>query len=108
MSRNRISISAASLLLGAGLALSACAAVPAYGVTPYPYAYNAYAAYPYDDPLALDFGGYRYFHDHRNFDHAHFATNVGHGFGRFGGHGFAGHGFAGHGGFGGRGDGGHR
>ena len=103
MSRNMISISVTSLLLGAGLTLSACTAAPEYGATAYPYAYNAYAVYPYGSSLGFDFGGYRYVHDRQNFDHGHFATHVGHGFGHFGGHGLAGHG-----GFGGHGGGGHR
>jgi hypothetical protein len=106
MNHSRTIISATALLLGAGLSLSACAAVPDYNTAAYPNVYSGYAEYPYDDAFGLDFGGYRYFHDHRNIYHGHdghIAMHVGHGFGRFGGHGFAGHG-----GFSGHGGGGHR
>jgi hypothetical protein len=114
MKRSTTFAMAKPLLLGVGLALSACATAPDYGASAYsydyPYAYDGYAEYPSDpiyDPLGFGVGGPDFFHHHRDFHYVYnghdFGQHVGHGVVGFGGHGFAGRGsFGGHGG-GGRG-----
>ena len=113
MKRSSIFAKATPLLLGVGLALSACAATPDAGAVPYytPYAYDGYGDYPYDPGVDwFDFGFGGSDHDHHAWDFHH--EYDGHGFRRSGvrgvaanfGHGFAGHG-GGHGGGGGHGRG---
>jgi len=121
MKRSTTFAMAKPLLLGVGLALSACATSPDYGTTAYSYdypcAYDGYAECPYDPiygPFDFGFDGSGFFHHVGDFGHGHdghdFGQHIGHGFAPIGGHGFAvngGHGFAGRGGFGGHGGGGH-
>jgi hypothetical protein len=84
MNRARILTRTILLLIGVGLALSACVAEPVgYG----PVGYGDYG-YGWGD----------------GWDHGHWGHGFAHGHGGFGGHG----GFAGHGGEGGHGGGGHR
>jgi hypothetical protein len=96
MNRGRLMTKTIPLLLGIGLAVSACAVEPDYGSP-------AYGAYPEPVYGSLDFdyggwggwGGGHHGWDHGHGDHGHVA------------HAGFGHGFAGHGGFGGHGGGGH-
>ncbi len=110
MNHSRTIAKAIPLLLSVGLALSACAPAPDYGMGAYPSAYNGYydgyEGYPYgyapvDGSLGFGFGGFDHFHHDRGFGHGldehHFAPHAGTGFARFGGHGFAAlGGFGGH------------
>ena len=93
MNRGRLMTKTIPLLLGIGLAVSACAVEPDYGSP----AYGAYPE-PVYGSLDFDYGGWGGGHhgwDHGHGDHGHVA------------HAGFGHGFAGHGGFGGHGGGGH-
>jgi hypothetical protein len=91
MSRGRIVTRTILLLLGVGLAVSACATEPvAYGPDDYGPDYSGYYGY-YGDGFVFGPGGGR-FHGHHGFARGH---------GGFGGHG----GFAGHGGGGAHGGG---
>jgi hypothetical protein len=94
MSHSKTMTTAAPLLIGLGLFLSACAARPDYGAPPYAYGYSD--PYPVAGTLDFDYGGWGGWGGwHHGWDHGHWD------------HGGVGHGFAGagHGGFGG---GGHR
>jgi hypothetical protein len=97
----RAMIKAIPLLIGLGIAASACTAEADYGAPPYAYG----DPYPVVGSLDFDYGGWSGWHhgwDHGHWDHGHFAHSGW-------GHGFAGHGgFGGHGGMGGHGGGGHR
>ena len=84
MNRARILMRTVLLLIGVGLALSACVAEPV-GYGPVDYGYYGYG---WGD----------------GWDHGHWGHGFAHGHGGFGEHG----GFAGHGGEGGHGGGGHR